>query len=69
MYSIYGMHHCFNVSSQGEGAAVLVRALVPTTGLEVMRRRRRRREDREMRDTDLCSGPAKLCQAMGITKQ
>lgn len=69
MYSIYGIHCCFNVSSQGEGAAVLVRALVPMAGLEAMRGRRGRREGREMRDTDLCSGPAKLCQAMGITKQ
>ena len=68
VYSIYGMHSCFNVSSRGEGAAVLVRALQPGAGLEVMRARRG--GGRGVRkNSDLCNGPGKLCQAMGITKQ
>ena len=72
VYSIYGMHCCFNVSSHGEGAAVLVRALCPVAGLEVMRSRRgwkERGEGKQRKDSDLCNGPGKLCQAMGITKQ
>lgn len=63
VYSIYGKYCCFNVSSRGDGAAVLVRALEPVAGLETMRRRRGRRRERE-----LCSGPAKLCQALAIDK-
>lgn len=72
VYSIYGMHCCFNVSSQGEGAAVLVRALCPVAGLETMRSRRGWKEGgkgKQRKDSDLCNGPGKLCQAMGITKQ
>ena len=64
VYSIYGIHCCFNVSSCGEGAAVLVRALEPVTGIEGMRERRKAAK----KDKDLCSGPAKLCQAMDIDK-
>ena len=69
VYSIYGMHYCFNVSSHGEGAAVLVRALRPMAGLDAMQTRRGRNEAGERKDSDLCNGPAKLCQALGITKQ
>ena len=72
VYSIYGMHCCFNVSSQGEGAAVLVRALCPVAGLEAMRSRREwkeRGEGKQRKDSELCNGPGKLCQSMGITKQ
>ena len=64
VYSIYGMHCCFNISSDGEGAAVLIRALEPLEGAEFMRERRKAAK----KDRDLCSGPAKLCQAMGIDK-
>jgi DNA-3-methyladenine glycosylase len=60
VYFIYGMHWCLNVVSDTVGfpAAVLVRALDPLEGLDVMARRRRR--------GPLTSGPARLCQALGI---
>jgi DNA-3-methyladenine glycosylase len=66
VYFTYGMHWCFNVVSQeaGEAAAVLVRAVHPTHGIDAMRVRRE--HARPLRERDLCSGPAKLVQAMGI---
>ena len=64
VYSVYGMHCCLNVSSRGEGAAVLLRALEPMGGLEGMRERRKAVK----REKDLCNGPAKLCQALAINK-
>lgn len=65
VYFIYGMHHCLNVVTAGEGfpAAVLIRALEPIEGLATMRRLRRGRPDRE-----LTNGPAKLCQALAIDR-
>lgn len=63
VYLVYGVHCCANISSRGDGAAVLLRALEPIAGQEVMRSKRKRVKKAK----DLCSGPAKLCQAMGIS--
>ena len=66
VYFTYGMHHCLNVvcGRRDEGVAVLIRALEPTEGLDAMFRRR----PRARRETDLCSGPGKLTQALGIDR-
>ena len=65
IYFTYGMHYCFNVVTgvDGVGDAVLIRALEPTVGLELMQTRRGQVDDRQ-----LTNGPAKLVQALGITK-
>jgi DNA-3-methyladenine glycosylase len=65
VYLSYGMHWCANLVCQRAGLAnaVLLRALEPLAGLEIMRRRRGDISDRE-----LCSGPGKLCQALAINR-
>jgi DNA-3-methyladenine glycosylase len=64
VYFTYGMHWCANAvcGDDGEGTAVLLRALAPVAGLDDMWRAR----PRARRERDLASGPAKLCQALGI---
>jgi DNA-3-methyladenine glycosylase len=63
VYLSYGIHSLLNVvaEAEGEAAAVLIRALEPTAGVEAMRTRRGDRADRE-----LCSGPGKLTEALGV---
>lgn len=68
VYAIYGMHFCMNLSCETEGRAgcVLVRALEPVLGLELMAERRGLAADSAPRM--LASGPGRLCQAMGLTR-
>lgn len=63
VYFIYGMHYCFNVvsNSEGTGEAVLIRSLFPVDGIEIMQQRRKLQNIQQ-----LCNGPGKLCQALGI---
>jgi DNA-3-methyladenine glycosylase len=71
LYFIYGLHHCMNVVAEGPGrpSAVLIRALEPLEGLETMRVHRAGKGPAErLRDTDLCSGPAKLAQALRLDR-
>jgi DNA-3-methyladenine glycosylase len=65
VYLSYGIHSLLNFVCEpaGEAAAVLIRALEPTTELETMRGRR----PKARTDLDLCSGPGKLTEAIGVT--
>lgn len=65
IYTIYGLHTCFNIVTNDaeKPEVVLIRALEPVTGIDLMQQRRHT----DKRDA-LCSGPGKLCQAMAITK-
>ena len=66
VYLIYGIHNCFNVVTRekGIGEAVLIRSLEPLEGIDFMFRRRGVNDK-----LNLSSGPGKLCQALGITRE
>jgi DNA-3-methyladenine glycosylase len=66
VYLIYGMYHCFNIVSNKVGIpqGVLVRALEPIEGIELMKKRRK-----TDKINNLCSGPGKLCAAMDIGRE
>jgi len=68
VYFVYGMHFCMNVVTQppGRPEAVLIRALEPLDGIELMRRRRGVGDDAPA--WRLCRGPGALCRALGITR-
>lgn len=67
VYFSYGMHHLFNVVTAGAGIphAVLIRGIIPQVGVDWQLKRRKQ----EMIRPQLVNGPAKLCQALGITLQ
>ena len=66
VYFIYGMYYCLNIVSgkTGEGEAVLIRAIEPIGGIELMQKRRKTKKIE-----NLCNGPGKLTQAFGITRK
>ena len=63
VYFTYGMHHCMNIvtNKEGKGEAVLIRALEPIEGIDLMEKRRNKK-------VNLTNGPAKVAQSMGINK-
>lgn len=65
VYFTYGMHYCCNIVTgpAGEGSAVLIRAVEPVEGVGLLQ------ENRPFQGVALTNGPAKLCQALGITKE
>ena len=65
VYRSHGLHWCLNFvcREEGHGAGVLIRALEPVAGLDVMRQRRGMDDERL-----LCAGPGRLCQALGVTR-
>lgn len=80
VYSTYGMYHCFNISSRGDGCAVLVRAIEPTEGIDRMMRHRRLKSkakavtaetatSKQLKSHELCNGPSKLCMALELEKK
>ncbi|MFN8296519.1 MAG: DNA-3-methyladenine glycosylase [Chitinophagales bacterium] len=67
VYFCYGMHHLFNIvtGKKDTAQAILIRAIHPTIGIETILQRRGKTKV----DKNLCNGPGKVCQALGITKE
>lgn len=65
VYTSHGIHACCNIVCwpEGRAGALLIRAIEPIDGLDLMHERRR-----QLRDLDLCAGPGRLCQALGIER-
>ena len=72
VYLIYGMYHCFNITSREEGVpeAVLIRAACPVDGVDTMMGLRQKKKPiKSLNPKNLLSGPGKLCGALGIGKE
>ncbi|KAF0142743.1 MAG: DNA-3-methyladenine glycosylase [Stygiobacter sp.] len=72
VYFTYGMHFCANVvtGNEGFGAAVLIRAIEPIDGISTLTKNRFFKENISHKELiNLCNGPAKICQAFGITRE
>ncbi len=74
VYFIYGVHHCLNISCMpaGKAGCVLIRALEPVSGLREMTKARKLRDLELISRSDfrkLSSGPGRLCEALGITRE
>ncbi|XP_016664091.1 DNA-3-methyladenine glycosylase-like isoform X2 [Acyrthosiphon pisum] len=69
VYMTYGMYHCFNISSKGDGASVFLRAIEPLDNLNTMaslRKQFKKSTKTVIANKDLCNGPAKLCISFAI---
>ncbi|XP_026464104.1 uncharacterized protein LOC113366671 [Ctenocephalides felis] len=73
VYMTYGMYHCMNISSKGDGSAVLIRAVEPLNGIEhITKLRSKAKKKNKLNQTpikDLCNGPAKFCMGFDINKK
>jgi len=72
VYFTYGMYYCFNISSREEGAAVLIRALEPKSGIEQQMQNRinfKKTKSNNIKIKNLTNGPGKLCVALEIDKK
>ncbi|XP_031347571.1 uncharacterized protein LOC116173967 [Photinus pyralis] len=72
VYMTYGMYHCFNISSAGPGAAVLLRAIHPIENIDIMtefRGKNCKSKSKKFKIDELGNGPSKLCMSMSIDKE